>query len=55
MPLFNVLMTTSSYVEVWGDNPRDAEMEALRMFQEGDIEVSKYPEFVCDECDEVEE
>lgn len=54
MPLFNVLMTTSSYVEVWADNPKDAEMEGLRMYQEGDIRPD-YPEFICEECDEVEE
>ena len=53
MPLFNVLMTTSNYVEVEADNPRDAEMEGLRMYQVGDIRP-EYPEFVCDESDEVE-
>jgi hypothetical protein len=54
MPLFNVLMTTSNYVEVEADNPRDAEMEALRMYGEGDIRP-EYPEFVCEDCDIVEE
>ena len=53
MPLFNVLMTTSNYVEVEAENTRDAEMEALRMYQEGDIRPT-HPEFVCDESDEVE-
>jgi len=54
MPLFNVLMTTSNYVEVWADNPKDAEMEGLRMYQDGDIRP-EYPEFVCEDCDIVEE
>jgi hypothetical protein len=52
MPLFNVLMTTSSYVEVEADNSMDAEMEAWWMYKNGDIRP-EYPEFVCEECDEV--
>ena len=54
MPLFNVLMTTSNYVEVWADNSMDAEMEAWWMYKNGDIRP-EYPEFVCEKCDIVEE
>ena len=54
MPLFNVLMTTSNYVEVEADNSMDAEMEAWWMYKNGDIRP-EYPEFVCEKCDIVEE
>lgn len=54
MPNWNVLMTTSNYVEVEADNPRDAEMKALKMYQNHDIRP-EYPIFVCEESDLIEE
>jgi hypothetical protein len=54
MKLWNVLMTTSNYVEVEADTPQEAEMEALRMYREGDIRPT-HPEFVCEEADLIEE
>lgn len=54
MKLWNVLMTTSNYVEVEADTPQEAEMEALRMYGEGDIRPT-HPEFVCEEADLIEE
>jgi hypothetical protein len=54
MKKWYVLMTTSNYIEVEADNARDAEMEGLRMYQEGDIRP-EYPEFVCEEEDLIEE
>lgn len=50
MPKWNVLMTTADYVEVEADNARDAEMEAFRMYKDGDIRP-EHPEFVCEEAD----
>ena len=54
MPKWNVLMTTSDYVEVDANSPREAEMEALRMYERCEIRP-EYPFFVCEECDLVEE
>ena len=51
---WNVLMTTESYVEVEADSPRDAEMEALRMYQKCEIRP-EYPMFTCEESDLIEE
>ena len=51
---WNVLMTTENYVEVEADSPRDAEMEALRMYQKCEIRP-EYPIFVCEEADLIEE
>jgi hypothetical protein len=53
MPKWNVLMTTEGYVEVEADTPKDAEMEALRMYQRCEIRP-EYPIFVCEEADLVE-
>lgn len=55
MATYNVLMTTSQYVEVLADTAKDAEMVALHLWQTGEIEPSEYPEFVCEECDLVSE
>jgi hypothetical protein len=52
MPLFNVLMTTTDYVEVEADNPSDAKLKVMLMYQEGDI-ATEDAEFFCEECDEV--
>lgn len=54
MPKWNVLMTTENYVEVEADTPRDAEMQALRMYQKCEIRP-EYPLFICEEADLVEE
>ena len=50
MAKYAVLMTTEAYVEVEADNARDAEMEALRMYQRCEIRP-EYPLFVCNESD----
>lgn len=54
MPKWNVLMTTEDYVEVDADNPRDAEMNALRMYANGEIRP-EHPMFVCEDEDLIEE
>ena len=47
-------MTTTDYVEVEADNPRDAEMKALDMYKHNEM-MPMYPRFLCDECDLIEE
>jgi hypothetical protein len=47
-------MTTSDYVEVKADNPKDAEMEALRMYQRCEIRP-EYPFFTCEEADLIDD
>ena len=54
MPKWNVLMTTSDYVEVGADTPATAEMEALRMYERCEIRP-EYPIFICEEADLIEE
>ena len=53
MPRYSVLMTTSDYVEVEASNAREAEMEALRMYQRCEIRP-EYPFFTCEEADLIE-
>ena len=54
MPKWNVLMTTTEYVEVEADTPANAELEAFKMYQRCEIRP-EYPLFVCEECDLIEE
>ena len=54
MPRWNVLMTTSNYVEVEADTPRDAEMKALKMYQSCDIRP-EYPIFICEDADRMDD
>ena len=53
MPKWNVLMTTVDYVEVEADSPEEAEAEAMRMYEEGEVRP-EYPEFLCEEADLME-
>ena len=54
MPKWNVLMSTDAYVEVQANTAREAEMEALRMYQRCEIRP-EYPIFMCEEADLIEE
>jgi pyoverdine/dityrosine biosynthesis protein Dit1 len=54
MPKWSVLMTTSDYVEVEADSPREAEMEALRMYKRLEIHP-EHPIFFCEDIDLIEE
>lgn len=54
MAKYAVLMTTEAYVEVEADNARQAEMEALRMYQRCEIRP-EYPIFNCCEDDREED
>jgi len=55
MAKYWVLMTTNQYVEAEGDDPHDAELNALWQFKNGDIEIDNSPIFICEECDLIEE
>ena len=54
MPKWNVLMTTTDYVEVEAENPRDAEMVAWGMYKNGDVKP-EHPEFICEEADLIDD
>ncbi len=54
MPKWNVLMTTTDYVEVEAENPRDAEMVAWGMYKNGDVKP-EHPEFICEEVDLIDD
>ena len=55
MPKYNVLITTQEYVEVEGNNAKDAEMKAYWLWKRGEIERNALPEFICEEADLIEE
>jgi len=55
MPSYQVLITISEYRVVEADDANHAEEVALLEYMDGKIELSSMPEFVCDECDLVEE
>lgn len=55
MNKYNVLMTINQYIEVEADSANAAAMKAFQEYQAGKHEVSDYPEFICDECDKVDE
>ena len=55
MPRYNVLITINQYIEMYADTPVDAEMAAFRAYKNGEIEIDSYPEFICEECDLIEE
>jgi hypothetical protein len=56
MKTYNVLITTQEYIEVQGEDAKDAEMRAYKSWKAGEFFLdTSYPEFVCEECDLVEE
>ena len=54
MPRWNVLMTTTDYVEVEAENTRDAEMKAFQMYKDKEI-MPMYPMFLCEEYDLIDD
>ena len=54
MAKWQVLMTTSDYVEVEADSPKEAEAKALGMYERCEIRP-EYPLFVCEEADLIDE
>ena len=55
MPRYNVLVISQEYREIEADTAKDASMVAYRMYQKGEIIPDACPEFVCEECDLIEE
>ena len=54
MAKWNVLMTTSDYVEVEADSPEQAEIEASKRYEMCEIRP-QYPLFTCEQADLIEE
>ena len=54
MPKYNVLITTQEYVEMEGEDAKDAEMKAYRSWKRGEFERNALPEFICEEADLIE-
>ena len=56
MPKYNVLITTQEYVEMDGENAKEAEMKAYKSWKNGKFFLdTSYPEFLCEEADLIEE
>jgi hypothetical protein len=55
MPKYAVLITCQEYVEVEGDNAKDAEWKAYEAFRNGELYIDPALEFVCEEADLIEE
>ena len=55
MPKYNVLILTEEYVEMEGDNAKDAEIKAYWSWKRGEVERNALPEFICKEEDLIEE
>ena len=55
MPKYCVLVISQEYREIEADNAVDASMVAYRMYMAGDLIPDACPEFVCEECDLIEE
>jgi hypothetical protein len=55
MPKYCVLITCQEYVEVEGENAKDAEWKAYEAFRNGELVFDTALEFVCEEADLIEE
>ena len=55
MPKYCVLITCQEYVEVEGENAKDAEWKAYEAFRNGELYIDPALEFVCEEADLIEE
>jgi hypothetical protein len=55
MPKYAVLITCQEYVEVEGENAKDAEWKAYEAFRNGELYIDPALEFVCEEADLIEE
>jgi hypothetical protein len=55
MPKYAVLITCQEYVEVEGEDAKDAEWKAYEAFKNGELEIDPALEFVCEEADLIEE
>lgn len=55
MAKYQVLITLNEFREVEALSAEHAEEVALQMYMDGKIELCSMPEFVCEECDFIEE
>jgi len=55
MPKYKVLITINEYRIVEAYDANHAEEMAICEYLDGKIELSSMPEFVCEECDLIEE
>ena len=55
MPKYAVLITCQEYVEVEGENAKDAEWKAYEAFRNVELFIDPALEFVCEEADLIEE
>lgn len=55
MPKYAVLITCQQYVEVEGEDAKDAEWKAYEAFKNGELEIDPAFEFLCEESDLIEE
>ena len=55
MPNYYVLAEVRQYFEIEADNAIDASMKAFKYWQTGDLAIDESPEFICEECDLIEE
>jgi hypothetical protein len=55
MPKYAVLITCQEYVEIEGDNAKDASWKAYEEYRNGYLEIEPHFEFVCEEADLIEE
>jgi len=55
MARYQVLITINEFREINADSASSAEQVALQMYMDGMIELNSMPEFVCEECDFIEE
>jgi hypothetical protein len=55
MPKYAVLITCQEYIEVEGEDAKDAEWKAYESWKNGEIELDPALEFICEECDLIEE
>ena len=56
MPNYQVLITLNQYrVAVEAENAEQAREIVLQDYMDGNIELDAMPEFICEECDKLED
>jgi len=55
MPKYTVLITCQEYVEIEGEDAKDAAWKAFEEYRNGYLEIEPHFEFVCEESDLIEE
>ena len=56
MPSYQVLITLNQYrVVMEAESAQQAQQMALQEYMDGNIELDAMPEFICEECDRLED